>query len=74
MRYITVAVDNQNMILDTWLFPDKVAAQRKLHQDFLMMIHLMSDTVTQCTTTSDYARMTFNNETYIEWFVVELSM
>lgn len=73
MRYITVAVDNQK-ILDTWLFPDKVAAQRKLHQDFLMMIHLMRDTVMQCTTTSDYARMIFDNETYIEWFVIELSM
>lgn len=73
MRYMTVVVDDQNVILDTWLYPDKVTAQCKLHQDFLMMIHRMSDTVTQCTVTSDYARMIFNNKTCVEWFIVELS-
>lgn len=73
MRYMTVVVDDKNIVLDTWLFPGQVAAQRKLHQDLLMMIHLMSDMVTQCTATSDYARMTFDNDTYVEWFIVELS-
>ena len=46
MRYMTVVVDDKNIVLDTWLFPCKVAAQRKLHQDLLMMIRLMSDMVT----------------------------
>lgn len=72
MRYMTVVVDDKNIVLDTWLFPGKVAAQRKLHQDLLMMIHLMN-MVTQCTATSDYVRMTFDNDTYVEWFIVELS-
>lgn len=73
MKYMVVVVDDQNVPLDTWVCSDKTEARYKLQQDFLMMTHLMNSTITECSITNEYAKMVFDDNRFIEWFVCELS-
>lgn len=73
MRYIVVVVDDQNVPLDTWVCSNKTEARYKFKQDFLMMTNLMNSTIIECTIANDYAKMVFDDNRFIEWFVTKLT-